>query len=579
MLKNLTGRKLFCWAPYLYTGVLAALFASVKLFDPDLWWHLATGHFILARGIPTVNTFSYTNPGYPWQHAEWLFDSVLALADSLFGLLGVESVQILLVTAAFIITLDTIRRQSGGRTPATYLLLLPLALAVSWIRFTPRPHLVTYVGLALLLNLRQRKLRRPLLAMALLGAVWGNSHSGVVFGAVAALLMPVASLLEGAPTQARRDGVAALAFLAGSLANPNFWYPYQDAIFHLGVTGVVPLNEFRRANLWGEPFFFLLAALAVAVIPACLRRRRFLHPLLAAAFIPLAFSAIRVIPKCTLMVLPGMVLILEEWRRGLRERFGAPAALLFACLLGLVSLAGVVREGRAVFVPNRFGWGVNWKHVPEGACRFIEENNLRGNLYNDFAQGGYLIWRLWPGRSVFQDGRVPVYPPAFLRGIFTAFRDPDGAAWPALMDRYRVEYAVVDRMPFGDGIDAGSRFAAMQWVPVYMDGVSYVYLRPGSVNRLVEESRGLAHLGYRESPDDLYLMGQMEPAAVRREVGRIDPRRLILAEDYDRLAMAALGAGDPALAERFLAAGLREHADDRELRLLRDAVDGREKGR
>ncbi|HEY5998008.1 MAG TPA: hypothetical protein VI078_01730 [bacterium] len=548
--------------PVVYGGAVALFFTSVKLFDPDLWWHLASGRLILARGLPTMNTFSHTWPNYPWRITEWAFDALLALADRALGLTGVELVPAVLVAAAFLLTWDTIRRRCAGATPAAFHLLLPLAAAASWYRFTPRPHLVTYVGLALLLNLRERRLRRPALALFVVACVWANCHSGVVFGAAAAMLVALATLLQGERDRARREAVAAAAFLAGSLVNPNGWYPYQDAVFHLGVTSVLPLNEFRRANLHDDPFFFLLAAMAIAAIPAHWKRRRFLDPLLVVAFLPVAIFAMRVIPKFAMVALPGLIQALEEARLGLQARRRGATAAAALCLLGVVSASAVALEARSVFVINRFGWGVNWKHLPEGAARFVEDNDLAGKMYNDFAQGGYLIWRLWPRRPVFQDGRVPFYPPAFFREILDAFGDPRGGPWQALMDHYQVEYAIVDRMPFGDGLDAGSRFAAIGWVPVYMDGVSYVYLRPSSLNRDVEREHGLMYLGYRESPEDLFLAGQVAPEEVRREVAGIDPGRLILLEDFRGLTMAALGAGDTALAARFLSEGMRQYPSD-----------------
>src|SRR5690606_33664497 len=39
--------------------------------------------------------------------------------------------------------------------------------------------------------------------------------------------------------------------------------------------------------------------------------------------------------------------------------------------------------------------------VPVDATRFIETHDLRGRIFNDYASGGYLIHRLYPGHRVF----------------------------------------------------------------------------------------------------------------------------------------------------------------------------------
>src|SRR5512138_3557581 len=65
----LTPRRLF-------TSIfLIALFVMSmrEVSDPDFWWHLRTGQFILETGsIPHVDVFSYTKAGQPWVTHEWL---------------------------------------------------------------------------------------------------------------------------------------------------------------------------------------------------------------------------------------------------------------------------------------------------------------------------------------------------------------------------------------------------------------------------------------------------------------------------------------------------------------------------
>src|SRR6185369_4559302 len=51
------------------------------LGDPDTYWHIAAGEWILDhRQIPLVDPFSYTFAGQPWTAHEWLSEVLLALA-------------------------------------------------------------------------------------------------------------------------------------------------------------------------------------------------------------------------------------------------------------------------------------------------------------------------------------------------------------------------------------------------------------------------------------------------------------------------------------------------------------------
>ena len=61
------------------------------------------------------------------------------------------------------------------------------------------------------------------------------------------------------------------------------------------------------------------------------------------------------------------------------------------------------------YIPSRervsVAMRVNDEIYPVGAADFVIANDLKGNLFNTYFWGGYLIWRLGPERKVFVDGR------------------------------------------------------------------------------------------------------------------------------------------------------------------------------
>ena len=65
----------------LFTAILfLALFtmAAREISDPDFWWHLRTGQFILeSRAIPHNDIFSHTNAGRVWIAHEWLSEVLI----------------------------------------------------------------------------------------------------------------------------------------------------------------------------------------------------------------------------------------------------------------------------------------------------------------------------------------------------------------------------------------------------------------------------------------------------------------------------------------------------------------------
>ena len=68
---------------YAQMVVLSLLLAAAAIMclhsavanDPDIWWHMRTGEWIVQHhAIPRVDIFSGPNAGKPWQAYSWLFE-------------------------------------------------------------------------------------------------------------------------------------------------------------------------------------------------------------------------------------------------------------------------------------------------------------------------------------------------------------------------------------------------------------------------------------------------------------------------------------------------------------------------
>ena len=70
--------------PDLFFGLLiVALFGrpycwQALLGDGDTGWHIRTGEYILAHGVPARDLFSFSRAGQPWYAWEWLSDAIFA---------------------------------------------------------------------------------------------------------------------------------------------------------------------------------------------------------------------------------------------------------------------------------------------------------------------------------------------------------------------------------------------------------------------------------------------------------------------------------------------------------------------
>ena len=79
-----------------------AVTAVREVMDPDLWWHMATGRYILAQGrIPAYDVFSFTAADHRWVTHEWLSDLLLYVGSRLVGLAGLAVLFTLVIVAAY----------------------------------------------------------------------------------------------------------------------------------------------------------------------------------------------------------------------------------------------------------------------------------------------------------------------------------------------------------------------------------------------------------------------------------------------------------------------------------------------
>ena len=172
---------------------LAVLFGALLLgsqmlsIDSDLGRHLTIGGYILEQHeIPITDIFSHTKNGESRPPYEWLAQIFFAIAYRILDLDGVILLTSLVIASAFTLVYADSTRRSG--LPLTALLLTILATAAGSIHWLPRPHVFTFLLLALWLE-RLERLRNaekiPLWQFPLIMLFWANLHGGFLFGILA----------------------------------------------------------------------------------------------------------------------------------------------------------------------------------------------------------------------------------------------------------------------------------------------------------------------------------------------------------------------------------------------------------
>lgn len=440
----------------------ARTFAGILLFgllamtarnavDPDLWWHLRTGQWIVETGhIPHSDPFSFTRGGQPWVSHEWLSEVVFYETSKRAGASGLIVVAAIVTTVGFMLLYLRCPGQAHWAAAATA--LGALASAPAW---GVRPQMFTFALASLLLWLLDRGPERPWLLVSIppMFLLWLNLHAGFALGPALIFASGVGLLLEVAlgdtawqeawPILARLL-LLVLACMALVPLNPSGTQLYR-----------YPLDTLRSAGMrsfiveWFSPNFHelrlipflivLLLLLAVLARKGARPPARTLVPLVLTTF--LALDAVRHIPIFVLLAIPVIAegLAASSSPAG-RHTFSSTAPLrpifngLAVVLMAGFALVrwGVLARGQAAAEAQQF---------PEKAVEALRYRDLEGQVFAYYDWGGYTIYKLYPKYRVFIDGRADLYGDDLLQQFQTAVQLRTG--WREVLDRWSVQVVLL----------------------------------------------------------------------------------------------------------------------------------------
>ncbi len=480
----LTTRRLFTAILFLALFVMAAR----EIADPDFWWHLRTGQFIVAtRAIPHADIFSFTNAGRPWVTHEWLSEvgmyALYALGS--FPALILAFAAIIALTFAFVYA----RCVAKPYVAAFALLLAAIATAPTW---GARPQMISLLLTSIFLFVLDKR-RDWIWLLPPLMILWVNLHSGYALGLVIVAVYLFGEIVtqitsrithHASPPPAPLRSLAiifALCFLA-VLLNPNgatmYIYPFETLT---SPTMQAYIQEWFSPDFHQiefQPFAWLLIG-TLAAIAFAGKRVSLTQTILLAGFAFAALRSARNIPIFAIIAAPILaeqLWFLVETRLASTVSTNVPTnkrmtrgmmivnwiILLFIFAAGATRVATVVANQRAV----------ERAKYPAAAVDFLQAQKLGGALYNAYGWGGYLIWRLYPETRVFIDGRADVYGDAFIEDVYLkAYRG--GADWRAPLEQYGVRVVLVE-----PGAPLATQLAReAEWKKVYEDAQAVIFSR------------------------------------------------------------------------------------------------------
>ena len=399
----------------LFLGLFAMAARNVE--DPDVWWHLKTGQYIVEhKSVPHTDPFSFTRAGQPWVAHEWLTDLLLYETQRTLGWGGLIVIFAVILCAAFFF----LYLRCGAAPYAAGVVTLGAALATAPL-WGVRPQILSLLLTSLWLLILERSERDAKLLWwtVPLTLLWVNLHAGLALGLALSALFLVGQWLEqalgghsqnGAPQLRTGAIVLLLDFLVVPL-NPNglvmFSYPIETlrstAMQNYIAEWASP--NFHRAEYW--PFLFLALGIFAALIWSP-RKVRLRDLLLLLVSLYAALCSIRMIPLFALIATPLLCRRLGDWPGNSRLRTRSKN-LARGWLNGAIVLAMVVFAAVHVVQVVQRQAQVELQRFPARAVTFLASHPQSARIFNHYDWGGYLIWRLYPSTRVFIDGRADVY--------------------------------------------------------------------------------------------------------------------------------------------------------------------------
>ncbi|HUI83679.1 MAG TPA: tetratricopeptide repeat protein [Candidatus Binatia bacterium] len=489
-------------------ALIYALFAGLRtVSDFDLGWQMATGRWIVQHhSVPSVDVLSYTASGQPWIYP--VGAGIVFYAAYLLGGFAFIS---WIGAAACVATVLLLLRRSFAIGAALAIFAVPVIA----LRTTPRADMFTVVLFAAFLSLIWQQYctgDAALWLLPLLMVAWVNLHLGFIagLGLIAAYL--VTELLEAIMSAAqrraglqrlRRAGPWLAATALATLVNPWGWGVYRAILLQQRVNGQ---HEYLIAEWTGLPLtwsaitnsislrqtegtLYLLLAFAVVAAAVALLRAQLGAAilLLGAGYVASRYVRMGALFACVVVVVGGPILAevatrVIAWLRPARARpiaAGIAVALLaILVVLRCFDLASNRFYARGTS-ESTFGAGLSW-WFPQRAAEFIESNNLPGEVFNTYNEGGFVAWRLGPQHRDTIDGRALVFGvQAIQRNTRLLQSSPDSPSWQEEAARYNINTIL---LPLGrfNGIELvhlQDFCHSTLWQPVYLDEISAVFVR------------------------------------------------------------------------------------------------------
>ncbi len=511
----------------------------IVAYDTDLWYHLSGGrYFFEHHHIANESFFSFLQPVKHWLNYYWLFQIIAFKIFSHAGYYGLIVFRglLFLATAYFIFLQVEQKDGDDAKIILSTVLFTASVMALTGRELLIRPHLVTYLFIAVFLYLLEKK-QGLLYLLPLLGIAWCNIH-GIEYPVM--ILIVLAYLAEYfwhdrknpmGDGRGKHTNWCLIATCYTALLTPGgidlLQAPFESS-FGGGRFQYLYISELQRMP-WRQIFtlallpfsgivlslqnFLVLSSLAAILM--CLYRRnvRISHCILFGGATVLLLKHSRFIYEFILLSLPmilqGIKSLPGEGERPSKNRVFYHVALPLVLIVApLIIYAGYFR-----FIPR---YPLSSSNLPAGNAAFLNYINVGGRVMNYPNNGGYLQWALNGKYKIAMDLQMSLFSDEDYAAVSQAFYDKH--AFAAFTGKYDPSFVTVLRnlRTFREIVSLNAQF-----IPVFFDGQEVLFVNQDHFRPIADRYRLKVIDPFTIRDADFEKMDGQTRSAIYNEASRI----------------------------------------------------------
>jgi len=469
-------------------ALLIAPYYSIRTWasvvDPDIWWHIRTGDWILANhAVPRFAIFSQHSER-PWIAYSWLFDVIVSGVQHRFGLVGIPDFLIclqLLLSLIFLLAIQHFARSFWWSWLISILSIY--SFYVNPLRSLQFSLLFFIVELCLIFEAERKGDDRLLFWTAPLFCLWANFHIQFTYGLFILGLYLGTRIFSALgqkwlPGDSRETSLGRLlailvAAIVGSCIGPNWLHPYEVVLYYVLHSGQFQIVQEMMAMNFRRPEHYAEVILLMAACYVLGRSRRLdlFRPTLLLVTAIISLRSLR--DAWFVSIAAGFVLAeaagraysqaaepqsAGRTRPALQYAMAVVAALCVS--FGLANHLGANMQGLMAIIDRIY---------PIRATEFVRDSHLPGPMYNSFNWGGFLIFNLRE-HPVSIDPRGNAYDDELIaRSVNTI----DAKDWQQDPDLSRANFVLLERSArLATALESDPRFRV-----AYKDHLAVVFVR------------------------------------------------------------------------------------------------------